>query len=169
MSVTQKGRRSKGTTFELDLTKKICAKLGLEYGKDLVRTPYSGMMEGWGKGDICAVGEFKNVWRYFIECKADESVDLFTLVTQCEKSPVIRWYQKAVEQAKDYEIPIVIFKKNYRPLMIAISSVDTLPVAVNRIVLQGQGRHPGSDLEVFRIEPWFDEILPARVALWREE
>ena len=114
------GSKQKGSSFELQIAKRISGVIGVDQQKYLQRSPESGARISW-KGDIVPVYPLPMIWPYHIECKKREGWNLDQLLdpsnSKCE--PMI-WFKEACEQAyDDKHIPLIIFSKNYRPILIA--------------------------------------------------
>lgn len=87
--------REKGADYERHIANRL-----KEYGYDARRgQQYSG-----ANGDADVVG----VHGLHIECKADERLNIFKAMEQSRKD------------ARDWEIPIVAHKKNYKPDLITL-------------------------------------------------
>jgi hypothetical protein len=73
-------------------------------------------------GDIVPVMHNKHSYDldfpFSVECKADESLDLWSLVKSTIKSPVELWWEQCTRDAGLFSrIPLLVMKKNYCPIL----------------------------------------------------
>lgn len=99
--ITYRSARNKGKTFERSVTKSL-----VNIGIDAKRVPLSGALS-WLKGDVV---EFNTIKPHVHECKHQEALVLNT------------WWQQALDQVKEDEVPVLHFTSNYKPQFTMITT-----------------------------------------------
>lgn len=99
--ITYRSARNKGKTFERTVAKSLT-----DMGIDAKRVPMSGALS-WLKGDVV---EFNTVPAHVHECKNQEALSINT------------WWEQAVDQVKDQEVPVLHFTSNYKSMFTMITS-----------------------------------------------
>lgn len=112
-----KKSRDKGAAFEREVAKLFSEAYGLEFR----RTPLSG---GWAKDADVAAGDLVCIddpdFPYMIECKKAENWKFESLFTD-NHTWFDNWWEQAVEECPDSKEPLLVFSRNYMPILVAVS------------------------------------------------
>jgi len=120
--------KGKGSSFERWVARRL--SLWLTGGKDgtqLVRAVLSGGWKDRGKrqaGDLAANGPFGERFRqdFIVECKHRRGDLLWGLYTKAGGESVQGWWMKLEDEGRANSlIPLLIFKQNRRPVLVATS------------------------------------------------
>lgn len=107
MANTVRSRKQKGTRLEKQCAKRINDVLE-SYGIEAKRMPMSGAIDGF-EGDV-----YVPKLPVTIECKNKERHDIWA-----------EW-QQAVDQARTFNIPVLVIDKNYNPEPLAVITFEDL-------------------------------------------
>ena len=113
-----KKSKSKGAAFE----RKVAKLFSDAYEMDFRRTPLSG---GWAKdaevaaGDLVCLGD--DSFPYIVECKKQEGWSFESLFTP-DHAWFDCWWEQAVEECPNSKEPLLVFSRNYMPILVAMSS-----------------------------------------------
>lgn len=119
--------RNKGKVFERKIVKHL-----KNIGIDAKRVPMSGALS-WLKGDCV---EFNTIKPHVHEMKHQEALSINT------------WWEQALDQVKDEEVPVLHFTSNYKPVYTMITSelFDDMMFAYGKF-------HKELDLKVMEYPP----------------
>lgn len=125
------GGKAKGSAFERWVAKELSKWLtGGKDPKQLIRSVLSGgwqgarVQDGWRQaGDLAPNGPEGERFRsqYAVECKHHKSIDLYGLWTR--EGDIKQWWGKLSQEAQTAGVqPLLVFRANQRPTMVAMPS-----------------------------------------------
>jgi len=102
-------KQDKGKYFERKIAKEIAKIFGLEYNKDIIRTPNSGGLK-YAKGDIQFLTEQTEL-PYHFECKFGYEISLVDI--QKDNSKIKNFIKQTLNDCSKHKIPLLIISKPY--------------------------------------------------------
>lgn len=120
-----KKSRNKGATFERAIAKKLREWLGDDW--EVKRNPTDRQKGKTGAGEFEIVGPFD--FPFAIECKAHESFEYSQLFKIPVSGPFESFWDQAKRQAEAAEkAPLLVFKRNNGPVLVAVSCKGFWPL-----------------------------------------
>ena len=85
MGEKQRLARERGKAFEREIGKSICKIWGVNYDKEVKRTPRSGAFKPEFEGDLWFAHWFKTILKEYVqECKNRNNINLKKWIRECE-------------------------------------------------------------------------------------